>query len=144
MMILFYSTVIQLIIYFAVLAVIIAIAVYTAGLFRTESVQKELTTEEHLNNFRELNSEGKLSEEEFRMIKKQLAFQIVDKEKEKIQKTFDAMTLLSRGIGKPVNHDNYDSIFSDGTAEKAIENSDDTRVPGKGTEKTGGTVLIKK
>ncbi|MDR1963111.1 MAG: hypothetical protein LBQ50_04985 [Planctomycetaceae bacterium] len=121
MPILFSIEIIQLVIYFAVLAIITATAIYVVGLLHEKSVQKELNTEDHLNNFRELKSQGKLSDVEFRIIKKQLAFQIVEEEKNKTQKPFDPAVLFSKGMGKIQNNDPV--VFS--------ENSDETQIAGQ-------------
>ncbi|MDR0608488.1 MAG: hypothetical protein LBG58_00070 [Planctomycetaceae bacterium] len=114
----FSGEIIQLVIYFAIFAILTAVAIYVAGLLREKSIQKELNAEDHLNNFRELKSQGKLSESEFRIIKKQLAFQIVDEEKSKTQKLFDPAVLVSKGVEKtPINDS---AVFSENTEETQI------------------------
>jgi hypothetical protein len=133
----FSGEIIQLVIYFTILAILTAIAIYVVGSLHEKSIQKELDTEDHLNNFQELKSQGKLSESEFRIIKKQLvkklAFQIVDGEKEKTQKQFDPFVLVSQGIEKIQNNDSDDSdIFSENTEETQIAGYYD----GKGNDDT--------
>jgi hypothetical protein len=128
----FSGEIIQLVIYFAILAILTAIAIYVVGLLHEKSIQKELNAEDHLNNFRELKSQGKLSESEFRIIKKQLAFQIVDEEKSKTQKSFDPAVLVSKGVEKA--QDNDFVVFSENNEETQIagyydgEGNDDTVV----------------
>jgi uncharacterized protein YfkK (UPF0435 family) len=117
----FSGEIIQLVIYFTILAVLTAVAIYVVGVLHEKSIQKELDAEDLLNNFRELKSQGKLSESEFRIIKKQLAFQIVDEEKSKTQKQFDPVVLVSKGVEKTQNNDPNDSdVFSENTEETQI------------------------
>ena len=85
--ILFSESILLLVLYFAILMILIGIAVFATQSLRANSLQKEPTTEEHLNYFRDLNSEGKLSEEEFRIIKRQLSSQIVSEEKGGMRRT---------------------------------------------------------
>ncbi|MDR0704800.1 MAG: hypothetical protein LBF88_07405 [Planctomycetaceae bacterium] len=129
----FSGEIIHLVIYFTILAILTAIAIYVVGSLHEKSIQKELNAEDHLNNFRELKSQGKLSESEFRIIKKQLAFQIVDEEKGKTQKQFDPFVLVSQGVEKIQNNDFDDSdVFSENNEETRIAGYDD----GKGNEET--------
>jgi uncharacterized membrane protein len=127
MPIVFSGEIIQLVIYFTILAVIIAAAIYVVGLLHEKSVQKELNAEDHLNNFRELESQGKLSESEFRIIKKQLAFQIVDEEKNKTQNPVDPVVLIAKKTTvKTQNNDPVD--FSD--YPNLSENNEETQIAG--------------
>ncbi len=59
----------QLVLGVVALAILVAIGVYWAGKIRTEAVQKEPTASELLTKFREMHSQGVLSDEEFRTIK---------------------------------------------------------------------------
>jgi hypothetical protein len=59
----------QLVIGVAILAILIAIGAYVVGKLRSQAVQKEPPTSELLTKFREMHSEGVLSDEEFRTIK---------------------------------------------------------------------------
>lgn len=77
MPVLFTATVFQLVLCFAVLAVMIAVAIYVLGLFRVHSLQNEPTADELLNNLEELKTQGKLSDEEYRNIKKKLSEHIL-------------------------------------------------------------------
>ncbi|MDR2114984.1 MAG: hypothetical protein LBP87_01235 [Planctomycetaceae bacterium] len=116
--------IIQLVIFFAILAILIAVAIYVVRLLHEKSVQKELNTEDILNNFRELKSQGKLSESEFRIIKKRLAAQIVNEEKNKTQNPVDPIVLLAaQKTVKTQNNDPDD--FSD-----FLNNKDDTQIAG--------------
>ncbi|MDR1140785.1 MAG: hypothetical protein LBL62_03765 [Planctomycetaceae bacterium] len=129
MPIVFSVEIIQLVIYFTILAIVIAVAIYVVGLLHEKSVQKELNAEDHLNNFRELKSQGKLSESEFRIIKKQLAFQIVDEEKNKTQNSADPVVLLAKKIAKTQNNDPVD--FSDyPNFSDDADNSEETQIAG--------------
>jgi uncharacterized membrane protein len=67
-----------LILWITILAVLITIAWYIIGKIRPKSVQKELTASEWLTKYRELHSQGGLSDEEFRTIKTKLAEQLQD------------------------------------------------------------------
>ncbi len=104
---LFSTEVLHLIGYFALLAVFIAIAVYVILLFRAGPLQSEQDTEEHLDYFRELKSQGKLSDAEFRIIKRQLSSQIVFEENERKREEpwrtdrIDAAALLARAGALP-------------------------------------------
>lgn len=73
MPVLFTSTIFQLVLCLAVLAIMIAAALYVSSIFRAHSLQQELKPEEILNKLEELKTEGKLSSEEFRTIKKRLS-----------------------------------------------------------------------
>lgn len=66
------------VIYFAILAVLVAIAWYVIDKIRPKPVQKEPTASEWLSKFRDLHTEGELSDEEFRTIKTTLAAQLQD------------------------------------------------------------------
>ena len=57
----------------ALLAILIAIGYYVIGKIRAESVQQEPGASELLSKFRDLHSQGDLSETEFRTIKSTLA-----------------------------------------------------------------------
>jgi uncharacterized membrane protein len=63
----------NLVVWIAVLAVMIAVAVYVIGKIRAESVQKVHTASELMSKCREMHSRGGLSDEEFRTIKTRLA-----------------------------------------------------------------------
>ncbi|MDR2755576.1 MAG: hypothetical protein LBC20_07690 [Planctomycetaceae bacterium] len=115
--------IIQLVIFFTILAILIAVAIYVVRLLHEKSVQKELNTEELLNNFRELKSQGKLSESEFRIIKKQLASQIVQEEKNKSQNLIDPVVLIAQKNTKTQNNDLDD--FSN-----FLSNNEDTQIAG--------------
>ena len=65
-----------------VIAILTAVAFYVLRAIREHSIQRESKTEDHLEYFRELSSQGKLTEREFRIIKRQLSSQIADAVKE--------------------------------------------------------------
>lgn len=100
---LFSESIIHLVVYFAILAVLISIAVYVLLSLRAGPLKQEPQTEEQLDYFRELNSQGKLSDAEFRIIKRQLSSQIVFEEKEKQREEpwrtdrIDPAILLAKG-----------------------------------------------
>lgn len=66
----------DLIIWIAVLAVLVVVAVYVVKKFRTETLQREPPASELLSKFREMHSRGELSDEEFRTIKTALSAQL--------------------------------------------------------------------
>ena len=72
----------HLVIAFTVIAILTAVAFYALRAIREHSLQRESKTEDHLKYFRELNSQGKLTDREFRIIKRQLSSQIADAVKE--------------------------------------------------------------
>lgn len=132
MPVIFSEAIVQLIVLFAVLAILTGVAIYVAGLFRFNSLQQEPKTTEHLDYFRELKSEGKLSESEFRIIKKQLSSRIVEEEKQATRKngpvfkepSADSTVLLNRG--KRPDGAPWD--------DAASSNREDTRLAGGGDD----------
>jgi uncharacterized membrane protein len=67
-----------LILAFAVLAVLVAIAAYIISKIRAEPAKKEQQASEWLSKYSDLHSKGGLSDEEFRTIKTKLAEQLQD------------------------------------------------------------------
>ena len=65
------------------LAVLIAVAGYVITQIRPKTVQKERGTNELLSKFRELHSQGGLSDAEFRTIKTTLAVELQEELKER-------------------------------------------------------------
>lgn len=63
----------ELVISAATLAILVAIAGYVIARIRSQSVQQEPPTSEMLSEFREAREQGRLSDEEFRIIKTMLA-----------------------------------------------------------------------
>ena len=72
----------DLVVWLAVLAILVAIAYYVIGKIRAESVQQEPGASELLSKFRDLHSQGDLSETEFRTIKTTLAARLQDELKD--------------------------------------------------------------
>jgi ABC-type spermidine/putrescine transport system permease subunit I len=68
----------RLIVYFAILAIMIAIAAYVLSRIRAKTLQSEPTANELLSKFREMHSRGVLTDAEFRTIKIALAAQLQD------------------------------------------------------------------
>ena len=66
----------------AVLALLIALAVYLLGRFRGHAEEDQPQASDMLSNFRELHSRGDLSDEEFRTIKTLLAKKLQDELKD--------------------------------------------------------------
>lgn len=133
----FSTEIIQLVIFFTILAILIAVAIYIVRLLHEKSVQKELNTEDHLNNFRELKSQGKLSESEFRIIKKQLAVQIVNEEKNKTRNLIDPVVLIARKTTNTQNNDSEDFLNDSDFGD----NSEETQIAGHcGNEGNDNTV----
>jgi uncharacterized membrane protein len=65
-----------LVVSFAVLAIMIAIAAYVISKIRAETLQREPRASELLSKFREMHSRGVLTDAEFRTIKTALAEQL--------------------------------------------------------------------
>ena len=63
----------QLVIWVALCAILVVVAVYVIGRVRAEPVQQEPKASELISKFRDLHAKGELSEEEFRTIKTNLA-----------------------------------------------------------------------
>lgn len=98
----FSESIVHLLLAFVVLAILIGASIYVVGLFRADSLQQDQKTEDHLDYFRDLKLRGKLSDEEFRIIKKQLSVKIVEEQKERIGEPAsdpipDLALLLNRG-----------------------------------------------
>ena len=66
------------VIWLAVLASLVAVAVYMIARLRPAAAQQERLTSRLLAKFREMHSRGELSDEEFRTIKTALAAQVLD------------------------------------------------------------------
>jgi uncharacterized membrane protein len=76
----------QLVLWLLCGAVLVVAAVYVVKRFRDRSAGDQPGASEHLSKFREIHSQGGLSDEEFRTIKAQLAAQLtreVDERKTK-------------------------------------------------------------
>jgi uncharacterized membrane protein len=66
----------SLIIWLAVLAAMIAVGIYFIKKIRTKTLQHEPVASELLSKFRDLHSQGELTDEEFRTIKTTLTAQL--------------------------------------------------------------------
>lgn len=73
----------QLVIWVAVLAILLCVAIYAIGKVRGKPAQPELKASELMTKFRDLHSRGELSDAEFRTIKTTLASQLQDELKDK-------------------------------------------------------------
>ncbi len=78
---LFSKEIVSLIVGFIVLTILIRVAIYVLGKLRVRPLQQERTANEQLDYFRELESQGKLSSEEYRKVKQRLSAQIVEQGK---------------------------------------------------------------
>jgi uncharacterized membrane protein len=76
----------QLVIWLVLLTVLIAVFNWVIGKIRTKSAQQELTAGELLSKFRELHSQGELSDAEFRTIKATLAARLQQELKDNADK----------------------------------------------------------
>jgi uncharacterized membrane protein len=65
--------VVQFVLALAGLAALVAVGVYLIGRIRKELTAQTNSANEHLSNFREMHSQGGLSDEEYRTIKAMLA-----------------------------------------------------------------------
>ncbi len=72
----------EVVFWLSALAIMLAIAYFVIGKIRTESVQQEPGASEMLSKFRDLHSQGDLSETEFRTIKTTLAARLQDELKD--------------------------------------------------------------
>ncbi len=70
---LFNATTVELLASVAILAVLVTLSLYVIGKTRSKALQKEPAASELLSKFRELHSQGELSDAEFRTIKATLA-----------------------------------------------------------------------
>ncbi len=125
------STIIQLILGCTGIAILTAIGFYLSSVLRAHSLQREPKTEEHLDYFRELSSQGELTEREFRIIKKQLSSQIADAAKAEREKTStpvfrpelpDVVPLMMGQVRQDGQNDDTGSYSAGDTA--MIDNSD--------------------
>ena len=67
------STAAQVVIWLALCAVLVAVGIYVVAKVRQTLAESEPETHELMANFRELHSQGELSDEEYRTIKATLA-----------------------------------------------------------------------
>ncbi len=74
----FWESAQELVFWTAVLAVLLAVAVYVIAKIRPKSAKKERRASQWLSKYRDLYMAGKLSDEEFRTIKTTLAEQLQD------------------------------------------------------------------
>lgn len=72
----------ELVLWAALLAVLLAVAIYVIGRVRGEPAQHEPTASELISKFRELHSKGELSDAEFRTIKTTLAVRLEEELKD--------------------------------------------------------------
>lgn len=72
----------ELVLWVALLAVAVAVAIYVIGRIRGAPSQQEPGASELISKFRELHSKGELSDAEFRTIKTQLAVQLSEELKD--------------------------------------------------------------
>jgi len=70
------STILQLVLYGAVLVVMLIAAWYGLCLFRANLSKTELRPADYLEFFQKMQEEGNLTEEEFRIIRKLVSLQI--------------------------------------------------------------------
>jgi hypothetical protein len=68
----------RLVISFALLAIMVAVAAFVISKIRSNTLQREPPASELLSKFREMHSRGVLTDAEFRTIKTALAVQIQD------------------------------------------------------------------
>ncbi len=66
----------EVVLWTALGAILVIVAVYVIGKIRGEAVQQEPPASELLSKFRDLHSKGELSDTEFRTIKTTLAAQL--------------------------------------------------------------------
>jgi len=72
----------QLVFWLAMGAILAAVAIYVLGKIRGQSAQQEPPASELMSKFRELRSQGVLSDAEFRTIKSRLAARLGDEVKD--------------------------------------------------------------
>ena len=76
----------QLVLWIAVGAILVAVAMYVLGKIRGQTAQQEPAASELMSKFRELHSQGVLSDAEFRTIKSRLAARLGDEVKDNGEK----------------------------------------------------------
>lgn len=77
----------QIVLWFAVLAILLAVTVYVLGKIRPKPLQNEPRASQWLSKFRELHSRGGLSDEEYRTIKTTLASELQEELKDNEEKS---------------------------------------------------------
>jgi len=85
-MLLLKSAVAELAISLVLLAVAVAVAAYVIGRVRRQAKERDYTTSELLSKFRDLHSQGGLSEQEYRTIKTRLTHKLLGEVKDKGEK----------------------------------------------------------
>ena len=79
----------ELVVWIAVLAALVVVAIYVIGKVRASPAQHEPATSQLISKFRELHSRGKLSDAEFRTIKTTLGTQLREELKDNGEKGYD-------------------------------------------------------
>jgi hypothetical protein len=100
------ETILWLVLYCVILVVLMSTSFYVLRLIRADSLKQEPSPGDYLNYFQELRSEGKLTDEEYRIIRRVLSEKILNK-------------------AEPPRFD-YASIFSD-PAVRDMLNGEETR-----------------
>lgn len=77
----------QIVLWLAVLAILLAVAVYVLEKIRPKPLQNEPRASQWLSKFRELHSRGGLSDEEYRTIKTTLASELQEELKDNEEKS---------------------------------------------------------
>ncbi len=72
----------QLVLGFSAVAILVAIGIYVAGRVKSSVREDGITTNEMLTNFRELHSQGELSDGEYRTIKAMLSARLQEEIRE--------------------------------------------------------------
>jgi len=78
----FENPIAELVVWAAMGAIVVAVAAYILGKIRAEPTQKEPSASELMSKFRDLHSQGELSDAEFRTIKTALAARLQEELKD--------------------------------------------------------------
>ncbi|GHT17906.1 hypothetical protein FACS1894189_4730 [Planctomycetales bacterium] len=105
------ETVLWLVLYCVILVILTSASFYVLRLIRADSLKQEPSPQEYLNYFQKLRAEGKLTDEEYRIIKRILSEKILDKT-------------------EPPKFD-YVSVFTD-PAVRNMLNGEETQATGEG------------
>ncbi len=83
------ADIVELVVWIAIVAALVAVAIYVIGKVRASPAQHEPTVSQLMSKFRELHSRGKLSDAEFRTIKTMLGTQLREELKDNGEKGYD-------------------------------------------------------
>jgi hypothetical protein len=118
---------VQVVLWSAAILALIAVGVYIAGRVRTAMIHSQPTPSDMLTDFREIYSQGDLSDEEYRAVKGTLAGRLLTEVKGGKQSSTDARKDLSPGEALPSLRTESLKRANLGSDSKPVDGVSDTR-----------------